>query len=230
MTGALAGPTLGLVGGIIQTIAASQAQKAMEKAFAKQLREQNAFSNEATQAFYGTLQNDSVENAKQQMAMGLADRTAKYDALPQLGLTPSSQRTGRVAQNVQSSGQALGRLGSYGDWQLNRDIANILQQDKIDKAINFAGGSASVFPYNMNAAQHSQDALAFLGQVISSIGGSAPAWGSMFQGEPTGVNGANTGIVPSMGGGYGVSNGFDYRPPNIISPSTGQGGFGTMYG
>lgn len=211
-----------VVGGIIQSIAAAQAQKAMTRAFERELRRQNVYSNDATQAFHGTLQNDSVENANKLISEGAADRVGKYDALPQLGLNKGSQQDGRVAQNVHSNGVALGRLGGYSDWQMNRDIANILQQDKIDKTINFAGGTASVFPYRMNEAQHSQDMLAFIGQMVSAVGGSAPAWGQMFQ-APAGTNGA----TPSLGGGY---KGIDYTAPNVINPQTGQGSFGTMLG
>lgn len=183
------GAAANVVGGLIQSVAASKAAKNMEKEFQHELNRQAKFSNEATTKFQGGLEGRSAETAEDQIDSGRKGRIASYDAILNApfgigSVGPTS--ADRAFLNL--TGQSRAALGGYSDWQLDQLISNIRLNEELSRISNFAGGTASVFPYRMQDAQHSMDELAFLGQLVSSIGGSAGDWSKSFggSGPPTG--------------------------------------------
>lgn len=199
-----------VVGGLMQAIAAGIARQKMQDEFAREMQLQQGLRNQGLQVFQPQLQQKGVESARTQIAQGAQGRQSYYQqtAASPLGIhTGATQRT-RAADTL--SGQNRANLGGYSDWQLHQAISHIRSQDEINRLTNFAGGWEQVFPYRLNDAEHSQDQLAFLGNLVSSVGGSAQGWGQIFGGAPQG--GANYRQTKSPGGA-GYSPDFYERGP-----------------
>lgn len=180
-----------LVGGTIQAIAAKQAQQAMKEAFERELARQGRYRGEAFSVFENAAPGRSAETAREQIGAGAQNRQEQFQRIGQTQLGFGAGPTARDTAALNLAGQARANLGGYSDWQLDQMIANIRAQDELNRISNFAAGTAQVFPYRQYEAQHSQDDLAALGGLISSIGGSAPAWGQLFGGAPA-ANPVNT--------------------------------------
>ena len=177
----------------------------MGDALRREMERQQGYRNEALGAFQPGTTQRGAETAETQIQQGAQHRQGLYDTVgsAQFGTKPAA--TARDQASYKLKGMARARLGGYSDWALDQMIANIRVQDQLNKISNFAGGTAQVFPYRMFDAQHSADDLAMVGGLISSIGGSAPAWGQMFGSAP------KTGSA----GGIGV-------PSNFSSSFAGQ--------
>ena len=201
-----------IVGGLMQSIAAGMANRAMSKQFQRELERQQAHRNQAFGTFETATPFRGVETAGQQIQQGAANREQAYHDISQAPLSiGGAQPTGRDQARYDLQGKSRANLGGYSDWALNQMISNIRTQDELNKITNFAAGDASVFPYRMYEAQHKGDELAFWGSLISSIGGGAgsflnsggqgggPPFGSIYQGA-----GGNPYMsVPNQeGGGY----------------------------
>lgn len=169
-------------GGFIQALAAGLAANAMRNATANQLDLQNRFRNEALiGTFQPRLQTSGVETAREQIATGKQNREQAYGRVQNTRLsTGPDRRTGRDAQAYKLSGSNRAGLGGYSDWQLEQMIANIRAQDELNRISNFAGGEARVFPQKLDAARHEFDSLAFIGQLVSSLGGAAGNYSQLF--------------------------------------------------
>lgn len=166
----------------MQSIAAQQAQREMFAQFKNELARQGGFRADATSGLYKGLDTQSKENSDQLRSEGAANRMASYTPVS-LGSTFSPSLKDNAKLNL--LGKLRAALGSYGDWQSQMPIDQAHTQEGINKMIDVARGQAQIFPYRMNEAQHSWDELAFWGQMVSSIGGSAGNWASMF-GAPQG--------------------------------------------
>lgn len=215
------GAIASVVGGIMQSIAASQEQKAMIREFQKELARQRGFQTEAWGQFNQRLPGAGAETARTQMATGQQEREKGYAAT---GATPVSighsmfSPTAIDQASAAMRGGLRAKLGSYGDWQHQQGMANTRFQDELNRISNFSSGWQQVEPYRMYDAQHSNDELAFWGQLISSIGGSSMNLASSFGGTP-----------PSMGrGGSAIDWNFapdaiapDYLGDVNINPSLG---------
>lgn len=181
MTAGGYGAIANVAGGIIQSIAASKARKEMEQAMQDFMRQQKGYRGDAMEVFQPSLEYRGVENARTQLKQGADTRKAEFD---RVGQTPmginSVGPSARDNAYLGMRGQARANLGAYSDWQLLQDINNLRTQQELNKISNFAGGNAQVFPARMEDASHSYDELAFWGNLISSVGGSAGAWGGMF--------------------------------------------------
>lgn len=202
------GAAANLVGGVIQSVAATKAQKEMFKEFKREQDRQSKFQQRATKNFNPALQQMGVETARQQMAAGQTNREEMYNNLVVPNVVGVANPDPQTAAYLQGLGHNRAVLGSYGDWQLEQAINNIRTNEILNKISNFAGGSAQVFPYRMYQAQHSGDELAFWGKLISSIGGSGGSW--MDTSSPQGQY-----FGPGQGGG-GTGGGYNW---GYTSPS-----------
>lgn len=206
-----AGAAASVLGGIIKTIAANQAKHAMEKAFKNELNRQGGYRQEAFGHLQGAFPTYGVETARQQMAAGQAHREGLYGDVGNLSFS-AEQPSGfgpseSDKANLQMAGNARAKLGSYSDWQLDQMINRIRVNDELNRINDFARGTAEVYPYRMYDAQHSADDLAFLGDLISSVGGAAGAFGGM--GGMFGGGGGMTGM-------YDAPQGFGQQFGNIV--------------
>lgn len=209
MTGAAIGAGANLVGGTMQAIAASQAAKAMGKATQRELQRQRGYSNEALSTYDQFLPSQGAESAMESVQKGADTRKALDKFLLSLQMGPNGQGAmqGRDLSQLRLRGNARATLGGYSDWALDRLLKQIRTQNDLNKISNFAAGTASIFPYRMYDAQHSQDELAFWGQLIQSVGGGGGSFGSAFGGGQAPQGGAmQGGLDAGAGFGQGFAN------------------------
>lgn len=206
------GAALSAVGGVLQGIAASKAQDRMNQVFSDAMARQQHLGQQATEAWQTGLQGQGVETANQQLAQGQQQREQLYN---QLGATPSSATgpamSARDSAYGAASGRVRGRLGSYSDWELMQSLQRIKTQNELNKISNFSKGWEGVLPSQLTDAQHSQDELAFWGNLISSVGGGAGSF--------------NNTAIPSAQ----QSSGGSLNPYSIQSPVGYEQGGGGVY-
>jgi hypothetical protein len=178
------GAAANVVGGIMQAVAASQAQRAMYRAFAGEMARQGRYRGEAVGSFGQWAPTLGRETAEQEIGQGQASREGAYAtglAAPIMqGAVPAERDKAYYSQ----TGRNRARLSAYGDWQAEQGRSAQREGWDLGKITNFAQGDAQVFPYQMYKAQHSMDELAFWGQLISSIGGGATNFQSLFGAPP----------------------------------------------
>lgn len=218
------GAITNVVGGEISGWAAMLARDAMYKSYLHEQARQKGYADQAGKVMGQAIPQSGPEQAQRDMAQGYGERMGDYKTLESTplsvggggGPTARDQAFGdQVAQN-------RARLGSYGDWGLQKSIRDLQTQQKLNQITNFAGGTASVYPYRQYQAQHSADQLAMIGAAISSIGGGAANYAQYAQGpnvQPGGVG---------AGGGYGA--GIYYPSGSQYGGYSQMGGFGTPYG
>jgi hypothetical protein len=167
-----------IIGGELQGWASILEQQAMKDAYRNQIGLQQQYKNQALANLGQRLGSADALTAAQQIGQGASQRQANYATLNNLPLspiTPGSQ--GRALPQAQLYSNLLGNaranLGGYGDWQFQQGLSDINTQRALNQILSSAKGQASVFPYTMYDAQHSQDTLAMIGAAIQSIGGAA---------------------------------------------------------
>jgi hypothetical protein len=203
MYGAIAGAAANTVGGILQSIAASQAKQAMADAYAREIQKQQGYSNQAYGGvFEPGLGARGVEQARTSIGEGSQQRQAAYQNINQTPLSLSGGQTLADRNNYAMQGKLRGNLGGYSDWALDQAIRNIRAQDELNKISNYAHGTATTFPYRMYDAQHSADELAFWGTMISGLGGGAQNYAQLFGSNSAPGGGFNMNMSPGSGGGY----------------------------
>lgn len=185
------------VGSIMQMIAAKRAEAEMNKAFQKEQIGQEGYSNQAFSALQSLYPQMGVESAKTTMAEKKKLREGMYDKNLASSYAIQEGRTGRDKASTKMRGGLRAQLGSYGDWQLNNMIKNIRAQDELNKLSYYAGEDAQTFPYLMSDAQHSQDDLAAMGQLIGSLGGTAANFSQLYGAPPAGGAGSQR-LAPSQ--------------------------------
>lgn len=184
----LIGGAFNAIGGIIQGIAANRAKKDMQRQLNKELERQARYQQQAFGGFEGYVPSLGVETARQQLKKGVDRRLAEYAVLKDTPLDTEQAPAVTAARDsayYDLAGNSRAKYGSYADWQLEQAIARIRQQNELNKISDFSRGTASVFPYKMYDAQHSEDGLNFLGSAISSLGGAAANWAQLAQKPPT---------------------------------------------
>lgn len=171
--GSTIGMATNIVGSEMERWAAILAADAMNSQFSKQMQTQNMFRNQGMGLFGQYAPTLSSEQAGTDMAKGAANRVQNYSDIQAkpVGL----DGTGDAATNAQLAlqGQQRARLGSYGDWQSDQSGRASDFQTQANRIASRAGGSASVFPYQMGRAQHSMDWLNMLGEMVKGAGGGA---------------------------------------------------------
>lgn len=172
------------IGGMMQAVAASQANREMKQAFEKEIAQQQRFQAQG----YGMWQPGTVnmgrESVEGQMATGRGERMQAYGNVGRVPMTPqgSSKLQDRLKLNLM--GQLRSSLGQYGDMQHSQGLDLAQLQRTLGRVFDEAGGQARIFPYKMEEAQHSWDSLAAIGQLISSLGGGAANFASLRQQGP----------------------------------------------
>lgn len=165
---------LDLAGGVLNSIAATQARGKMYGAFQDELNRQRGYSNQAYGAFLPALDKLSRENADKEVGQGAMERRGMYDSIGSRPMSVSgSGPTTRDKNLLGMYGGQRASVGGLSDWQLDRAIDDIRLNQQLHQIGNFAQGTASVFPYRMYQAQHSMDEMKFWGDLISSVGGGA---------------------------------------------------------
>jgi hypothetical protein len=186
-----------IVGGTMQAIAASQAQKAMEAALQAEINRQSRFRQEGLSVLTPAIVAMGVENARKLMTEGEQGRQKMYETV---GNVPFGLFTPTLVDQTKLKllGDLRAKLGGYADWQNQQGIDQLHTQQQLNRIFDKSAGQSALFPYRMNDAQHSWDELAFWGQLIQSIGGSAGNWQQAFGQGPQGMG--TTQFSPGFGG------------------------------
>lgn len=204
------------IGGVLQSVAAAQAQARANQVFQDEMDRQTRYGNESYGVFGKGLQQSGAETAQMQMQQGQSKREKMYSDLA--GAQPmggsNSGPTARGQAEYKQLGQNRAALGSYSDWELMQHINTIRTQDELNRISDFSKGSAGVLPMALDQAQHSQDELAFFGSLVSSVGGGSGSFDQMKGKETPAMYGARSNSGP------GVQGGYDYN----LYPSTGSDG------
>jgi hypothetical protein len=210
------GTAANIAGGIMQSVAASQAAKAMARQFAKELNRQAGFSNEATAVFNPAVQAMGVERARQFLGTGEAERNSAYADVARIPLLTGYTAPLKDQAKLSMLGALRAKLGAYQDMSQQQNMGQMHAQQGINRIVDKAQGSAAVLPYLMDDAKHSSDELAFWGQLISSIGGQAMNTGALFGGPPQGQTNfyGNPGSVYTAPSGTSLS--FDPTVRNMF--------------
>lgn len=193
-------------GSMMQAVAANQEQRSMFNTFRDELARQGVYGAEAyAQKFEPGVR--TWGNANEDIGNAAQKRTDVYNDINNRPLVAGAEHTDKKASAIlKSEAQNKGKVAGVGDWMNQQGYNMQRAQQGIDQVSNFSRGDAAVFPYKMWNAQHSQDELAFWGQLISSAGGGGGGIGSMFGGSPAMQSGyAPQGQMPY--GGYGQVQG-----------------------
>ncbi len=176
-----------VIGGVMKAFAAAMAQKAAYKEFQNERARQTGYANEAGSAVQHSLYNATADVARQQMEAGRANRLNAFSNVAQTHLLPGGGGGMNQVDNAKFGvlSKARANLGSYSDWALEQTLRDIKTQQELNRVINFAGGTASVFPYRQDAALHSQDVLALAGNTIQSLGGAGGDVAQYFSSQPS---------------------------------------------
>ena len=195
-TGAGIGTAAQIVGTELQGWAALLEKWNMGDAYRKQIGEQQGFADQGRRIVEGRLDQGGVAAANKEMAQGQNLREGEYKQAESMPFSLQGASPVPGAQNKRNQaytdmlGAARARMGSYGDWLQQQWVKNQDTNRRLGQVSGEAAGSAGVFPLQMYKAQHSMDTLAAIGQAISSIGGSATNFGSLF-GAPNQVSQGN---------------------------------------
>lgn len=227
MPGGMSGVGIGagLIGSELQGWASALAKQAMYQAYQDEMARQAAYRRDAGYLFdfslvpgglkasdlrgqpdltIGGLTSDA---AKQDYAAGEAKRKGLYSLYGNVAASPKRIPLANMQREqaaADMSGSQRAALSSYGDIGFNYGIREQALRRALNQISNFAGGTATVYPYRMYEAQHSYDDLAKIGALISSIGN----MGSMGMGMGGGAGG---GVSPTQmtilqNAGYGQYN------------------------
>ncbi len=158
------------------------ASEKMGAQFTNEQNRQRRYSAEALSKLYPSVEFQGRENFDKLLGENVASRGELYHDVAQrpMSFTGGPNETD-IASHDLKSGFRSNLLG-YGDVSLEKGINRLRTQQELDRISNFAGGTASVFPYRMYDAQHSYDWLAAIGSAISSLGGGMGGGGAPSQG------------------------------------------------
>lgn len=198
-----------IAGTELQGWAALLEKWAMQKQFQEEAARQAGYRTQALGAFGQGLPMAGSAMAAPTMADAASAREAGYAKLGAIPLSVSDPKyaTSRNPAADQAYAALIGgnraRLGAYGDWQFKQGLSAQETARQLNQISNFAGGTARVFPYLMYKAQHSQDAMAAIGQALSSLGGGGGGGiGQMYTQQPQSFN-APAFQQPGVTGGIG---------------------------
>lgn len=200
---------------------------AMQDAFKAEAQRQTGYANQAMDVFNKRLQYAGADYANKFLARDTASREKGYGDLNKTPLsvntTPySGGRGGADTAYINMRGAQRAKLGAYGDYLGRQKIQTGETARELNPIINFAKGTAGVFPYRMYEAQHSMDDMAAIGAALSSLGGgSGGNIGQSLSSSPPG--GYGQGTYYPYGGAYGASLGGYSNMPGF------QDAYGNYY-
>jgi hypothetical protein len=203
----LASAGANVIGSQLQGWASLLDKWAMADAYSAELARQAGYQKQASQVFNNQLGFAGAPAAQQQLNAAYGSRLGGYNDINQvpLGFDLPYQQSGSTARDTaanQMSASQRANLNKYGDWLFGQKLANMATGRSLDQITNFAGGTASVFPYRMYDAQHSMDYLAEIGASISGASSGAAGAKAAFGGPPP----------TSTGGGYGQGTYYPMGP------------------
>lgn len=199
----------------------------MKRAYADALEKQRYYADQGESLMFegrssalapwqpGAVQGSLADAAKARMSayQGLSQVPMSFG--PNLG---TAQSEGQALGAAQAQGQQRANLAAYGDWLFGNAMKNLTSQRALNQLTSFAGGTASLLPYQMYEAQHSQDALAQVGALISSLGTSTQPTTQAPQAPANLVQqpGMQSYMAPGYGGGFYGGGQFNSVSPEQV--------------
>jgi hypothetical protein len=219
-----------------QLAAAIQSRRAMNDALNISESQQRAYQAAALANQGAQVIATGPESFNRTLQSGAADRMAGYNQLynTQMGFPQSNRNVASSARDASMNsqlGQNRANLGAYGDAAMQQWLANQEAARRLEKLVSFAGGQASVLPYQMYEAQHKGDDIAALGQLLSSSITGAAITANEFGAfsPPSGTPSANQ--SSAFNAGYGpVSLGYANQIANTTPAQANTQLYSNQYG
>jgi hypothetical protein len=182
---------LGSLGGAgLQYSAANSERNAMNDAVGAEINRQNAFSNQAKSVFNTSLGQSTPQAAGNQIALGKlaslgtlnnTQLPASATSLPGdlgLGANPGAAagNATQAAENT-TSNQADAAMQGYSNYGLQQYLKDLQAKNQLGVINQNAQGWAGILPYQVQAAQQSQQGMTDIGQLLSALGGAATTGG-----------------------------------------------------
>ena len=160
-----------IIGTELQGWANKLAAQEMGQQFSQEQVRQRKYANEARGAWTPSVEFQGRENFDKMLGESAASRRDLYSDVAErpFSFEGGPSATDRASHDMKSLFRS--NLLGYGDVSLENSMNRLRTQQELDRISNFAGGTASVFPYRMYEAQHKYDWLAAIGSAISSLGG-----------------------------------------------------------
>lgn len=238
----LAGLGLSLVGTGLGVAAAQQDKNAMNSAVQQSLNEQAGYTKKANSAVQGNINQQTGDTARKQIATGAAQQSDLYKSLQSSKLQNQSSVAGmdpvtqaRTEAFVDQQNRAGSQLAGYGNYATQSGLSNLEGNEQLGIIGTNAKNALDILPYQIQAAGHTGDKLAFAGTGLSTLGSLAGLFGVLNKLKAPGNTPAvnpnanapqpNVGMIP-MDSGYGVPGdpGFGTVPSYLKNFSSQMGG------
>lgn len=175
-----------LAGTGLQVAGNAQAQRAAESATAAEVARQRRLQQEAQAAAWASQQQSTPQAVKGTIKRGQDQAAQSYSKIEQIPLS-ANQAQQPVQQNATAvndtrkqadtsrSNTARANVMGYNEWDLQRQIKNLLANSQLNMINNFSQGSQNVLGSELQSAAHAGDSLSGIGQIVGTLG----ALGSM---------------------------------------------------
>lgn len=240
MCDAVSAISLGLViaGTVATTYGVQQAQKAEATATNTELDRQKKLRDQADQTLAQTIQGNAGKKTAEDAAKQAATREAAYapvaastgqyappgverpagDTVDKVVADAYAQQGQNASDYVRQQGSAQAQMQGLQDAFLNNAILTQNQNYELQKLGSFMQGSASVLPYELNAASHQGDTSKTVGGILSALGavtGAGAATGAI--GGATGVGSVLSGVGSTAAGAYPTLAAAKQAAPNATA-------------
>jgi len=184
----LAGAALSAAGAGVEVVGTQKSQSAMNSAVENELAQQQGYAKQGRNIFEQSLQGSSPQTAQTEMAQGQQKAMSDYQRLQSLDLNSAGKQApfqsdssaltvdqGRT--NLSNAAQA--KLQGYSEWDLQQQIKDLQAKGQLGVLSTNAANTASLLPYQLQAAQHAGDTWTGIGSLLSAAGGITGSLGAL---------------------------------------------------
>lgn len=166
----------------------AQTQSAMNKTVENEVAQQDQYAKQGRNIFEQSLTASSPQTAQTQIQQGQQKALTDYQKLESLDLNASGKQapfqTDSSALNVDAgrtslSNAAQAKLQGYSEWELQQQIKDLQAKGQLGVLNTNAANTASLLPYQLQAAQHAGDTWTGIGQLLSAAGGVTGSLGAL---------------------------------------------------
>jgi hypothetical protein len=209
------GAALSAAGAGAEVVGTQKSQSAMNSAVESELAQQQGYAKQGRSIFEQSLQKSSPATAQSEMAQGQQKAMSDYQRLQSLDLNSAGKQApfqsdssaltidqGRT--NLSNVEQA--KLQGYSEWDLQQQIKDLQAKGQLGVLSTNAANTASLLPYQLQAAQHAGDSWTGIGSLLSAAGGVAGSLGALAPAAAgTAAASGGTSLIndaPSFGGSF----------------------------
>lgn len=219
----VAGLALSVAGAGASEVARTKEKDAMNHTVSNQLRQQQEYQKKGQGILNERVQGASPLNAKQQMDQGTSEAMSEYGKLNQIPVTASSAASpsassattgGETQARVNLFNQAAAPIMGMEDWQTKQAIDDLKTRTMLGQNNQFSQQTASLLPYQLQAASQSQSGLDSVGSLLGTVGGLVGEWGAT---QPAASAASTAGAAGgAANAGFG---GFEGAMPGTTMPA-----------